>query len=78
VSSPMKRLDRHSLDDSACDDSDNTNCLALRRYPPPICLKSCHEAPFSYVRESVLFIGTQFSNLYTAVDTPTRGRVGHY
>jgi hypothetical protein len=24
----------------------------------------------------VLFIGTQFSNLYTAVDTPTRGRVG--
>jgi hypothetical protein len=27
-------------------------------------------------RESVLFIGTQFSNLYTAVDTPARGRVG--
>ena len=27
------------------------------------------------VRESVLFIGTQFSNLYTAVDTPARGRV---
>jgi hypothetical protein len=26
--------------------------------------------------ESVLFIGTQFSNLYTAVDTPARGRVG--
>jgi hypothetical protein len=26
-------------------------------------------------RESVLFIGTQFSNLYTAVDTPTKGRV---
>jgi len=25
--------------------------------------------------ESVLFIGTQFSNLYTAVDTPARGRV---
>jgi hypothetical protein len=25
-------------------------------------------------RESVLFIGTQFSNLYTAVDTPARGR----
>jgi hypothetical protein len=24
----------------------------------------------------VLFIGTQFSNLYTAVDTPARGRVG--
>jgi hypothetical protein len=41
VSSLLKRLDRHSLDDSACDDSDNTNCLALRRYPPPICLKSC-------------------------------------
>ena len=25
--------------------------------------------------ERVLFIGTQFSNLYTAVDTPARGRV---
>ena len=24
----------------------------------------------------MLFIGTQFSNLYTAVDTPARGRVG--
>ena len=29
------------------------------------------------LRESVLFIGTQFSNLYTAVDTPARGRVVH-
>ena len=27
------------------------------------------------VRERVLFIGTRFSNLYTSVDTPTRGRV---
>ncbi len=27
--------------------------------------------------ERVLFIGTQFSNLYTAVDTPARGRVVH-
>jgi hypothetical protein len=27
-------------------------------------------------RERVLFIGTQFSNLYTAVDTPAKGRVG--
>jgi hypothetical protein len=26
-------------------------------------------------RESLLFIGTQFSNLYTAVDTSARGRV---
>ena len=26
-------------------------------------------------RESVMFIGTQFSNLYTAVDTPAMGRV---
>ena len=24
----------------------------------------------------MLFIGTQFSNLYTAVDTPAKGRVG--
>ena len=30
----------------------------------------------SWFRESVLFIGTQFSNLYAAVDTPARGRVG--
>ena len=28
------------------------------------------------MRESVLFIGTQFSNLYTAVDTSAKGRVG--
>jgi len=28
-------------------------------------------------REKVLFIGTQFSNLYTAVDTPARGRVAN-
>ena len=27
-------------------------------------------------RVCVLFIGTQFSNLYTAVDTPASGRVG--
>ena len=27
---------------------------------------------------SVLFIGTQFSNLYTAVDTPAKGRVGYH
>ena len=27
-------------------------------------------------QERVLFIGTQFSNLYTAVDTPARDRVG--
>jgi hypothetical protein len=26
----------------------------------------------SLYRESVLFIGTQFSNLYTAVDTPVK------
>jgi hypothetical protein len=30
---------------------------------------------YTSCRESVLFIGTQFSNLYTAVDTPARGRV---
>ncbi len=27
--------------------------------------------------ERVMFIGTQFSNLYTAVDTPAKGRVGN-
>ena len=32
-------------------------------------------AASAVVRESELFIGTQFSNLYTAVDTPARGRV---
>ena len=30
----------------------------------------------SQASERVLFIGTQFSNLYTAVDTPANGRVG--
>jgi hypothetical protein len=28
------------------------------------------------LRERELFIGTQFSNLHTAVDTPAKGRVG--
>ena len=30
----------------------------------------------AFACERVLFIGNQFSNLYTAVDTPARGRVG--
>jgi hypothetical protein len=34
------------------------------------------DAHFSVGRESVLFIGTQFSNLYTTVDTPAKGRMG--
>jgi hypothetical protein len=34
--------------------------------------RGLHWAP---ARESVLFIGTRFSNLYTSVDTPARGRV---
>jgi hypothetical protein len=29
-----------------------------------------HQSALCQVRESVLFIGTQFTNLYTAVDTP--------
>ena len=29
----------------------------------------------TYFHDDVLFIGTRFSNLYTAVDTPDRGRV---
>ncbi len=33
-------------------------------------------APQQNRRESVLFIGTQFSNLYTTVNTPAKGRVG--
>ena len=37
-----------------------------------VCVCTCMHA----CRESVLFIGTQFSNPYTAVDTPARGRVG--
>jgi hypothetical protein len=31
---------------------------------------------WSVARERVLFIGTQFSNPYTAVDAPARDRVG--
>lgn len=49
VPDDLKRLDRHCLDDSACSGGDESSCLALRRYPPPLCLKSCREAPFSYV-----------------------------
>jgi hypothetical protein len=33
-------------------------------------MKGCKEGERTAARESVLFIGTQFSNLYTAVDTP--------
>jgi hypothetical protein len=36
------------------------------------------EKKVAWLRERVLFIGTQFSNLYTAVDTPARGRVGSF
>ena len=39
----------------------------------PLCHKSCMYN--KHWRDSVLFIGTQFSNLYIAVDTPARGRV---
>jgi hypothetical protein len=40
-------------------------------------LSSCSRGGRGIVedRESVLFIGTPFSNLYTAVDTPAMGRV---
>ena len=41
--------------------------------------RSCPDGYHSQLgvdREIVLFIGTQFSNLYTAVDTLARGRVG--
>jgi hypothetical protein len=38
---------------------------------------SCPPIPRPRRRESMLFIGTQFSNLYTAVDTPAKGRVGN-
>jgi hypothetical protein len=36
----------------------------------------CQPVRLRHLRECVLFIGTQFSNLYTTVDTPTRVRVG--
>jgi hypothetical protein len=39
------------------------------------CLLTCFDEPTVWgagLRESVLFISTQFSNLYTAVDTPAR------
>jgi hypothetical protein len=55
VPDELKRLDRHCLDDSACGlegadaSADAAGCLALRRFPPPACLKSCRDAPFSYV-----------------------------
>ena len=55
--------------------------LQLVAYLGPACRKSqtagvTDPSSDTTERESVLFIGTQFSNLYTAVDTPARGRVG--
>ncbi len=47
-------------------------CRPPGRARPP---SAYRQWPFLLCRESVLFIGTQFSNLYTAVDTPARGRV---
>ncbi len=39
-------------------------------------LRLIYEETHHQNRESVLFIGTQFNNLYTAVDTPAKGRGG--
>jgi hypothetical protein len=55
--------------------------LHLRKEQPGLAESQEDCLPFSVFSrkarsESVLFIGTQFGNLYTAVDTPARGRVG--
>jgi hypothetical protein len=49
-----------------------------RGHAPSYAAKAGETASPAFVeRESVLFIGTQFSNLYTAVHTPARGRGWH-
>jgi hypothetical protein len=48
------------------------DCMIRRGYP---LYRTTEHIVYVY-GERVLFIGTQFSNLYTAVDTPARGRVG--
>ncbi len=37
--------------------------------------RTCDDPSFIVLTETKLFIGTQFSNLYTAVDTSARGHV---
>jgi hypothetical protein len=65
---------------------DNTNALRTFIYktqisrilvcPQPLLYYLLRSLPHqSPERECVLFIGTQFSNLYTAVDTPANGRI---
>ncbi len=44
-------------------------------FPPSFFPTISLSARSTSARERVLFIGTQFSNLYTAVDTPAMGRV---
>jgi len=56
-----------------------SDCMLQRLHARLLSLLPCilHTVGVSHtLRESVLFIGTRFSNLYTAVDTPARGRVG--
>ena len=48
----------------------------LRRSRPRASVPSAAVRAIGVLRERVLFIGTQFSNLYTLVDTSARGRVG--
>jgi hypothetical protein len=51
-------------------------CPQRRCRLPPSCMSADASCPVACrYRQIVLFIGTQFSNLYTAVDTPARGRV---
>ena len=53
--------------------------LVMYRLQTPIVIDRIFRDPLcgaAGIRERVLFIGTQCSNLYTSVDTPDKGRVG--
>ena len=85
----MFRQQLHSVDVQGCQALDFPSCsnMPLSTYSrvrssrslpahfPPRLSRDLAVFVGLVLRECVLFIGTQFSNLYTAVDTPARGRV---
>ena len=66
--------DHHII--TSCLPSPHTRALRGLFLPSIVKQKSSLMRMWAGSGESVLFIGTQFSNLYTAVDTPAKGHVG--
>jgi hypothetical protein len=65
---------RHSDGDGTLTEVPASPAIDIHRslQQSPYGIVCCCLFPAQYLEESVLFIGTQFSNLYTAVDTPAR------